>query len=147
MTKKEIILIIALLFTISSCFYNSSTKLESNDTTSILYEVFESKSLLKDNIERDTLYIIKSKLFNKNYPKKTKYFDLEYIEDTPTNRVFNHPYKQKDKRLRLDITDFSYKKDTVFFSMVNCGVNKDYLFKLIKRNKKWEIVEEKINMY
>lgn len=147
MTKKEIILIIVLLFAMHSCVYNSSTKLESNDTTNILYEVFESKSFLKDNIERDKIFIIKSKFFNNNYPKKTKYFDLEYIEDTPMNKVFNHPYKQKDKRLRLDITAFNYKKDTVIFSMVDCGVSMDYLFKLTKKNKKWGIIEEKINMY
>lgn len=120
-------------------------KLTGLDTAAVFSEVLESKSFLEDNVIQDTLYFIKSKFYNPSYPKRTKYFDIIFIDDLPINRTLNDPrITAGDKRLRFDIVKFDLKNDILNLSIVDCGTNMSWEYKLVRSNKNWEVLNENV---
>ncbi|WP_316801655.1 hypothetical protein [Pedobacter nototheniae] len=141
MTKQTILIVIILIF---SCKFEKKDTITLSDSISIFNSCLDSKSFLKGNIQySDTLYIIKNKNYHKNYPTKSSYFKLYYIENVEKNKTFNLPNRYVDKRERYEITDFSKKKDTIYISFYNHGLREGFNFSFLKKKGSWTLVRER----
>jgi|GEM_PF-2453149 len=143
------ILIMVLLWLCISCRYDrKDNTLRPKDSIQIFEAALNSKSFLQENMRySDTLYIIKSKNYHKNYPSSTNYFKLFYIEDKNENKRLNIPGQSVDKRERYEITKFIKRTDTVDLTLYNPGVRESYDYKFICIDDKWTIINEQSSVY
>ncbi|WP_199120516.1 hypothetical protein [Pedobacter sp. ASV28] len=141
MIKRDLFSI--LIFLICSCNVNGDYEQKTNDSVNVLLTALKGKSFLKGNITySDSLYFIKSKFYNKNFPAKSEYFALFYIEDKPNNKHLNFPGKNSDKRERYEIIEFKLSLDTGHIILYNLGVREKYEFYLKKTDNSWSIIKE-----
>lgn len=146
MIKRNLFsLLIALL---CSCHINDKYEQNRNDTVDVLLTALKGKSFLKGNITySDSLFFLKSKFYNQNFPTSSAYFSLFYIEDTPKNRSLNFPGKNSDNRERYEITELTFSRDTAYIKLYNLGVRESYEFTLKKISNKWSIIKENSIIY
>lgn len=146
MIKRNLFLI--LIVFICSCHVNDKYEPNKEDSVNVLLTALKGKSFLKGNITySDSLYFLKSKFYNKDFPTASEYFTLFYIDDIPENRRLNFPGKNSDRRERYGITKFSFSKDTAHIVLYNFGVRESYEFVLKKVSNKWSIVKENPIIY
>lgn len=152
--KKPLKTINILFFVLTSivlfsCNNQESKNVDVNDTTEIIQTALTDRSFLKDHIvaKTDTLFFLKSKNFNKQWPVESKYFKILYIPDTEDARTVLGPKGKQDTRIRIGIPEFNIGKDTASIVLFNFGYNVEYLLKLKKENKIWKIVNSSRRIY
>ena len=138
----KIVIYLFLTICLLSCRQADNKSLSASDTTAIFNSILENKALLKETINVDTLYFLKTQFYNKSWPRKSKYFKIVFLEDSPRFRMINigginYPY---DKRERISVYNFVKILDTVSVSFVENGSQLFYFFKLIEKNDRWNIV-------
>lgn len=115
----------------------------SGDTTKIIKAVLSGKEFLIENPDTDTLFFLRNKFFNKDWPTSTKKFKIEYLKDMPQTRMFNiGPGFPNDSRQRLSLIKFEFKNDTARVIILEHGSNLFYDAKLLHINDSWKLIME-----
>lgn len=143
--KKDIFLAFCVfsLFACQSADTQNIT-LMSNDTAEIISVSLNNKEFLKENLDIDTLYFLRNKLFNQSFLKAESRFKISSLPDNSQSRMANiglsYPY---DGRQRLSVFKFEHIDDTLNVQMYEQGSNLFYKTNLIKRNGNWLIVKQR----
>lgn len=144
MVKTIYSLLVILCF--ATCKSEIKSQLTSKDTSEIAKTILADKRLYNDYIDKyDTIYIIKSKIVNKNWPSETTKSKLIYIEPTKKNEdlIDLSPASFYNKKARIDFGSFFLNKDTVNVSLGLYQYQKIsiYNYKLKYENTQWTIVK------
>lgn len=147
--RKLKFLYFLILVCFSACISSEENSLNGIDTAKIMHLIFENNLFVNENLKKnsDTLYILKSIYINDSWPKKTKHFNLKYIDSTSRATIVNFgPNSPYDGRSRLSVLKFYHNKDSVNVLILSHG---DQIFficslKLIDRNN-WKILETRLD--
>lgn len=134
---------ILLLLTFLGCKPTDNRVLETQDTTKILNVILNGEEFLKENLNVDTLFFLRNKLYNKGYPTMANRFKIESLEDNSRSRMANlGPFDPYDGRERLSVFKFEYKNDTVKVGMYEHGSNLFYETELGIKKGNWVILNQ-----
>ncbi len=142
--KKNIFLIFSLVFFSCHSIETEKNILTKDDTIEIIGASVNGKEFLKENLDIDTLYFLRNKLFNQSLLKAKSPFKLLSLPDNSQSKMANiglsYPY---DARQRLSIFKFENRGDTLNVQMYEHGSNLFYRTDLIENNGKWIIVKQR----
>lgn len=132
-----------ILFVACKSTDNEENKLKRDDTVKIISSILSGQEFLKENLNVDTLFFLKNKLFNESLLKTTSRFKVEPLEDNTRTRMTNigpgFPY---DRRQRLNLFKFDYKNDTVKIGMYEHGGHLFYETELVLKKGNWVILKQ-----
>jgi hypothetical protein len=133
------------------CKSNStdSQKVSGSDTTAIVNACFVGEDMRRDLKElqknADTIYLLKTNLYNKTWPQKIGSDRILYIQDTDSARHLNYPWaKYQDTRLRYKVEKLKIQQDSASIKIFLYNAFIHYNFKLQKKDRHWEIVEKSV---
>jgi hypothetical protein len=137
----------------AGCKSNSTgtKKVSSSDTTAIVKACFVSEDIRRDRKEfekkADTIYLLKTNLYNSSWPLMIGTDRILYIQDTDSARHLNYPWaKYQDTRLRYKVEDLKIKQDSASTKIFLYNAFIHYSFKLRKKDRNWVIVEKSVLM-
>jgi len=141
---KHKIFLLPVIACLIACRSSIKANFSAADTSEIVNKILSDKNMTKDLIpKQDTIYIVKAKFINRNWPIKTDSFNLIYIEPSKKNEdlIDLSPSSFYDKKTKIDFGKISIKNDT---AKVSIGLYKYrnvliYDFELVNKNNKWTI--------
>lgn len=147
--RKEKLLYFLLFIFFSSCSPTEKKSLDGIDTAKIFQLIFDNNLFVKENQRKnsDTLYFLKSKYVNNNWPMKSKHFNIAIIDSTSQAMIVNFgPSSPYDGRRRLSVLKFSRNKDLLNVLILRHGdqIYFDCTLKSIGGNN-WNVLKVKVD--
>jgi hypothetical protein len=133
-----------IFFCLIACKSSIKSRTLASDTNEIITKILDDKQLFKDLVPKpDTIFIIKTKLVNENWPVKTDKFNLSYINSDKKNEdIINlSPTSFNDNRIRIDFGKIIIQNDTakVSFGLYEFQKFMIYDYKLAYKLSHWSI--------
>ena len=121
-----------------------SGRTDGRDTTQIITECFLAEEIARELVDSntDTLYILKSNLFNSSWPTKLGKRQIVYIENVESARHKNKPGKNQyfDPRGRYQIFELTIKnKKAAFVYLYWFNGVSDYQIDLKRKDGVWRV--------
>lgn len=143
--KKNVLLVFYSFLFFACQPVDTEKNLTGDDTVKIINSILNGKEFLKENLNVDTLYFLRNKLFNENLFKAKDHFEIKSLEDNSRSRMANigpsYPY---DGRERLSVFKFDYKNDSVKVGMYEHGGNLFYETELGLKKGNWLILKQRV---
>lgn len=128
-----------LCFVLFGCNSRQKSLVASTDTAALLNTVFTFKPFYKTlNSEKDDIYILKTKYYNKSWPSRINEHRIIYIDDNQKTRTPSI-YPHVDGRLRYGVSEFRIANDSALILLWQFTTPIYIRYHLNKKDGYWKI--------
>ncbi|MFF5379966.1 hypothetical protein [Pedobacter suwonensis] len=127
-----------------ACKSSIKSRTQASDTNEVISEILDDNQLFNNlTAKPDTIFIIKTKLVNENWPDRTKKFNIGYINSDKMNEdiIDLSPNSFNNHRIRIDFGKIFLQNDTakVSFGIYEFQKFTIYDYKLCHKLNHWSI--------